>query len=730
MKALLTICICVMAAGVFAQSTTTVDVYPRESRSIAGHSELNRIKFFSLSDPGGWFEDKTENMLTGTDYFLDTLDLAFGRALGFVYSETRWGNTIREDAARPGFVDITYLRDQAESSQQGSTSDFRNRFGSNLDVANHDRHNAFPEFFAKTTTPQSGDQWIPANLDAATELTTNLMQYKYNDFFRPAYFELVNEPHWSFPGRQDFADWHTRLAHSFRENKIATLVGGPCSSVGYYYRDQYQDLDNFTTFIDNTAADLDFYSFHIYDYMSWNAGKNDFTGRVSTGLPIAGVLDALGGFMKNKYNKDLKVVISEHGGYITSDEEAETAALANQYFPGSGFDWEMERRSIANHVMVSSAIANTMTFMDSPHMIMKSVPFILFESFGWDPHYYSSMMVADNFTDRNNFVESKLSDFFKYFSDVSGRRVRIKCEDPDLQHHAFVEGNTLSVLFNNLSGSAHTVDLNLVDSEEISTITVKRLQRRNDFRPQLLEETINSTEGISVAGREAVVVTVTFATEVEENTHYDEIPFYSEETAQKFTNSKVFNVRVDHLDKLEYAYLRIGVDRPVNSNRSMTVKLNGTTLEVPMEDAAERFEDDQSYASMKKIHFAASLLRENNEVEVSFTDGRSGGVGSVVIRAGLEGFFSSVNETRPSVDFEIFPNPGNQEVRFQLPDASGVDIDEVIMYNTLGMIVKQFRVENNDLSQSIDVSQLPDGNYFVALRSGARVVGIRKFVKG
>jgi len=717
-----------MSTGLFAQRTT-VDVHPQESRSIAGHSELNRIKFFSLSDPGGWFESKTENMLTGTDYFLDTLDLAFGRALGLVYSENRWGNTIREDAARPGYADTTYLRSQAQTNMQGSTTDFRNRFGRNLDVAYHDRREAFPDFFAKTTTPQSGDDWIPTNIEAASELTSNLIQYKWNSFFRPAYFELVNEPHWSYIGNQHFADWHLDLAITLREKKLNTLVGGPCSSVGYYYRNRYQSLDNFTNFIDNTNAKLDFYSFHVYDYMRWNAGKNDFTGRVSTGLPIAGVLDALGGFMRNKYNKDLKMVISEHGGYISSDEDAETANLANQYFPGSGFEWEMERRSISNHIMVSSTITNTMTFMDNPHMIMKSVPFILFESFSWDPRYYSSMMVANNFNDRNNFVESKLSDFFKYFADVSGRRVRIKCEDPDLQHHAFVEGNTLSVLFNNLSSVDHIVDLNLVGDDNVSNISIKRLQRRADFRPQMLEETLTTANGISIGGREAVVVTVTFAADVEESVHYDEIPFYSEETAQEFSNRKTFNVKVNNLDKLAYAYLRIGIDRPVNSNRDMTVKLNGTTLEVPMEDAAERFEDDESYASMKRIYFDASLLRENNEVEISFTDGRSGGVGSVVIRAGLEGYFSSNNNTRLSVDFKLFPNPVSNDVFLQLPATNGVNIDEVIIYNTLGMAVKQFRVENNNLSQPISIAQFPAGNYFVALRSGAQVVGMKKLVK-
>jgi hypothetical protein len=323
------------------------------------------------------------------------------------------------------------------------------------------------------------------------------------------------------------------------------------------------------------------------------------------------------------------------------------------------------------------------------------------------------MMVARNFADQNNFVESKLSDFFKYFFGVSGRRVRIKCEDPDLQHHAFVEGNTMSVLFNNLSSTPHTLDLRLTEGDNVASISIKRLVRRFDFRPEITEETLSSLEDITITGREAAVITVTFNDDVDEVAHFEELPFYSEEIGRKFTGSKTFNVEVNNVEVIEYAYLRIGIDRPFNASRELTVRLNGTLLDVPLEDAAERFVDNESYASMKKVHFDPALLRESNEVEVSFTDGITGGVGSVVIRAGLRGFFSSNENTGLSIDFNMYPNPAENVVYLELPTSDEVKVDGAVVYNTLGMAVRSIPMAGEGSRTSIDLNGLPSGNYIL-----------------
>ena len=49
------------------------------------------------------------------------------------------------------------------------------------------------------------------------------------------------------------------------------------------------------------------------------------------------------------------------------------------YFPCPWFDWEVNR-SIAQFNKISGIIANTMVFMDHPHIVKKAVPFILLET--------------------------------------------------------------------------------------------------------------------------------------------------------------------------------------------------------------------------------------------------------------------------------------------------------------------------------------------------------------
>jgi len=145
-----------------------------------------------------------------------------------------------------------------------------------------------------------------------------------------------------------------------------------------------------------------------------------------------------------------------------------------------------------------------------------------------------------------------------------------------------------------------------------------------------------------------------------------------------------------------------------------------------MEDAADRFEDDRSYASLKRVYFDSDLLQTDNRVEISFPDGRSGGVGAVVIRAGLEGYFSSTDDRGPELDFTLFPNPSNGEFSIRVPADNNLPVEEVIVYNTLGMTVSSTLVEGSEVNRSINIERLPAGTYFVGLRSGKHILGMRR----
>ncbi|MEM1012770.1 MAG: hypothetical protein AAGI46_11195, partial [Planctomycetota bacterium] len=69
-------------------------------RSIDGHSELDRNKFFAVCDSGSIAQRAPDDQTL--DFLLDDLDVRFGRQLGPV----RWGlggrASYQEDPSRPG----------------------------------------------------------------------------------------------------------------------------------------------------------------------------------------------------------------------------------------------------------------------------------------------------------------------------------------------------------------------------------------------------------------------------------------------------------------------------------------------------------------------------------------------------------------------------------------------------------------------------------------------------
>ena len=75
--------------------------------------------------------------------------------------------------------------------------------------------------------------------------------------------EATELPDFSEHGSYDFS-W-VRKKEKVHESIPGVLVGGPCFSVAYFYRDDYKIWNSFKTFVDKTNGELDFYSFHAYD---------------------------------------------------------------------------------------------------------------------------------------------------------------------------------------------------------------------------------------------------------------------------------------------------------------------------------------------------------------------------------------------------------------------------------------------------------------------------------
>ena len=419
-----------------------ISVYPSVSRAIQGVSKVERARYFSVADSGVGFDRRVKDDAM-YDYLVHELGITFGRSLGLV----KWpASKLKEDPKRPGFADLSPILD---SKPKPPSEKMRRDFGPNFDVAIHGAHNAFPAFMGKFTTPEASvdpkhPQYIPENIEAAALLSAAVLKYNYTDYDRPRYYELVNEPHWSFFGKQHLADWHLKTREIVQKATPEVKVGGLCMSVCYFYRRNYNGFNAIKNFMDMTNGELDFYSFHTYDYLRWRDGE--YKGRLQSGIALEGTLDIVPNYAFNTFGKECDMVVSEQGGYNGEkpkgefDGEYVAAGIMSNHYPNadhSSWEIEMKKRSVVSHGHVSAIIGNTLAFIDHPHTLKKAVPFILSTTWNWGPKYYAQLYVAENYTNETEWVEQDTLNYYRFFRGVDGRRVKALCSDPDVQAPRF-----------------------------------------------------------------------------------------------------------------------------------------------------------------------------------------------------------------------------------------------------------------------------------------------------
>jgi len=102
-----------------------------------------------------------------------------------------------------------------------------------------------------------------------------------------------------------------------------------------------------------------------------------------------------------------------------------------------------------------------------------------------------------------------------------------------------------------------------------------------------------------------------------------------------FSKKKEFTVEIPEYNRIKYGELCVGIDRDISFSKEVEITLNGTKLQVPLEDCADRIAGDDDYATTKSIKVPGNLLKEINTIEVNFPGNKEGAVGALLIRAGL-----------------------------------------------------------------------------------------------
>ena len=619
-----------------------VHIDPSTTRAVGGCSDLVRERFFSIADAG---TDLSVLSPERYNYYLRDLGMTFGRRVNLLHAAWRWGHCVFEDPKRPGYVDLERMKETIRPVEPKGAPGLESIFPGRLDNVATENFLAetWPPFMETYFRPQDTQhrKAMASNVDAAAEAMIAYLKYGFTDYTRPTLFEGLNEPLWFHYADPNIAAFSLKCLQYARQFSLDVKVGGPCYPGARWYNDSYQELGKtLGRFIDETHGKLDFYAFHTYNHLGWDAAQHDFRGGISAGMPLEGCLDALENYTVTTFGRQVDLVVTEHGAYVPgSGPEGTDHAVRRELIPGDDWQTELKRKSIFDFIMVDGAIAHTLTFMNHPHVVRKAMPYVLLETVRWEPRHYASLLVSENYeVPATTLDESRLIDFWKFFRDVRGRYVQTRCADPDLQHQAFVDGSRLILLYHNLAPEPRQVRPTVAGERTPIRVVLRRYGRNPDFTPRFEETAEPNLPELVLAAYESAAILLDYPRPLAEQRRVHELPYYGDRVATVLNGREKLTctINVPQPQQALDAELRVSLGRPHGTDRQVKVGLNGHDVRLPVEAAAPLLDAEnrfaKGYGTMRSARVEAGWLREVNTVEVSFPDGQGGGVGSVVLR--------------------------------------------------------------------------------------------------
>jgi hypothetical protein len=415
------------------------------------------------------------------------------------------------------------------------------------------------------------------------------------------------------------------MARAVRREGLAVQVGGPCTPVGYLYYGGYEGQWKMMLkpFIDAVGRDVDFISFHIYDYYTGTQGE------ILSGLPLENAFDLYEGYTFHTLGAVKPFACSEHGatgGNLNVINRPELAAEP-------GFKGIPTPRPLGEWIHLNSINGQIMSFLERPTMILKTVPFILDRADAWNPLYLYVLYAREGFAKTGPLRRTAMFQFYELWKDVRGERIEAHCDDPDVMACALSDGASVFLCLKNLAAVPKPVRLK--SSTTPGSTSISRCHFA-DGAPRLERDVpLGDLDKFEMQADETAIVKLTFPTPVMFSGAVNERKFYANDFAVPIRAGKPHRYRIVTPATARYATLRIGISRPQTAVRTPVVLFNGEPLVVPMEAAAQARESSHDYATTKLIRVPAEALRADNEISVTFPDD-GGAIGSVVLTLGEE----------------------------------------------------------------------------------------------
>ncbi|MGJ8694538.1 MAG: hypothetical protein ACSHW0_18920, partial [Thalassotalea sp.] len=599
----------------YAATTATIDL--KTQKFIGGVSELDRAKYFNVH------MSPSTNGVTANelDYMRNTLNINYGRIFWSPFS------AYSGDAPYPS---------EADAMSNGASS-----------ITNTKIAATFP-YFTKNyiVTEHPKNVYVHGeNPVLAADWAANYFKHYFDNTTRPLYYEPMNEP---FVHAGDFgtdqAAIRLGMTNVFKEiGKKFDQENIPTKIIGYASAWPSMELWDFghfngrmKQFMDVAGPYMDAFSIHPYDGVNVTGANNE-----RSGSNLESLLDLLETYSQFKWNDVKPHAVTEYGGIESGYGDTYTDLRAAQSL-------------LSQNKML-------MQLLDRQDRLLTSIPFNTSKSKwhynaanNWNP-YGADMLRPDPNSIVNGqptqFLWTKRADFYRLWSDVKGKRVKVETTNPDIQVNAFVNSNKAYVAVNTLADYWETVDLDFVNSlGAVTNVRQKLLVVRKNTNPTYTDSNIAAPTSFAMEPGTTVVWEYTFSAPVAFTGNLSTTHYYAAEHLVPITPGQTNTFAFNGVNALAgKSVIRMSLGRAHGTSYQPTVMVNGNAVVVNLNWKGGDQTSRDSFFGVIEIPVDNSLLQTNNIVSVTFPDA-GGHIASMVLQVNNDSTATAVTETMAFAD--------------------------------------------------------------------------------
>ena len=723
-----------LATGVLFGQGTIVDINLDVRHSVGGISEFEREKFITMHGnftSRDWDGNNFTDDLLGD--FLEGYNAYFGRDTGGI---TWFAHQVDEDPERPGQIDLDNLKARGAQvrSQYAAKTSIHPYASRNTGLVLAAQY--YPFWPGSMTNPYDGETPWSYKDGAATG---EYMGQFINEFFgndgppRPRLVEVMNEPMYHFitqPGDftstpEEIAKFHNDVADGIRA--VVTedvLIGGYTTAFPDFEKQDFKRWENrWKLFMDRAGEKMDFWSIHLYDFPAFG-GKELYR----KGSNMEATFDMMEHYSMLSFGVAKPFVISEYG------------AQSHDFFnePWSPFeDW----------LFLKSVSAMMMTFMERPHLMYKTIPFMV-EKAEWGrlpsgaPHGTRLLRQKKEGEGETGeeWVYTDMILFFELWKDVQGIRVDSHPSDPDIQVDAFVDDHKAYVILNNLNFDPEKIVLNAlgIENNPLERVVIKHLHLAGNTPLVEVKELEEAPKSVEIGTEATMVIEYTFANQIVVDQTSDEVKYYAEEYYKPILSgqAEVFHINGVTTGDQGEAVLRLGIGRDHGHSLRPLVTVNNTEVTVPTDWKGYDQKSRDRFFGVIEIPVPYELLKNDNTISVKF-DENGGHIGSVTMqvfefsraiqRTEATDVIAAVGDALPALpELKVYPNPSNGSIHIDLPQAGPAS--RISIYAMDGKVVIE-RLIDSQINRSIRIDSLPRGIYSILWNTDNKILRQKLVIK-